>query len=62
MATDAQIRAATKHNKTRDAITLRIPKADGAEIRAAAAQAGQSVTAFIMAAVRAYMAQDGRDG
>lgn len=58
MATDAQVRAAVKHNKTRDSITLRPSKADGAQIRQAAADAGQSVTAYIMDAVRARMEQD----
>ena len=55
MATDAHIKANIKYNRSRDAITLRIPKEDGAEIRQAAADAGQSVTAYIMQAVREYM-------
>lgn len=55
MATEAQTRAAVKHNRTRDAITLRVPKEQGAQIRQAAQDAGQSVTAYIMAAVREYM-------
>lgn len=58
MASEAQTRASVKHNKTRDAIMLRPSKADGAQIRQAAADAGQSVTAYIMDAVRARMEQD----
>ena len=52
MATEAQTRAAVKHNRTRDAITLRITKEEGAQVRQAAADAGQTVTAYIMDAVR----------
>ena len=55
MASDAQTRAAVKHNRPRDAITPRIPKEDGAQIRQAAQDAGQSVTAYIMQAVKEYM-------
>ena len=55
MASEAQTRAAVKHNRARDAITLRIPKEDGAHIRQAAQDAGQSVTAYIMQAVKEYM-------
>lgn len=55
MASEAQIKANVKYNRSRDAITLRISKEDGAEIRQAAADAGQSVTAYIMQAVREYM-------
>lgn len=55
MASEAQTRAAVKHNRTRDAITLRISKEDGAQIRQAAQDAGQSVTAYIMQAVKEYM-------
>lgn len=55
MATEAHIKANIKYNRSRDAITLRIPKEDGAQIRQAAQDAGQSVTAYIMQAVREYM-------
>lgn len=55
MATEAHIKANIKYNRTRDAITLRIPKEDGMQIRQAAQDAGQSVTAYIMQAVREYM-------
>lgn len=57
MASEAQIKANVKYNRSRDAITLRIPKEDGAEIRQAAADAGQSVTAYIMQAVKEYMSK-----
>lgn len=55
MATEAHIKANIKYNRSRDAITIRIPKEDGAQIRQAAQDAGQSVTAYIMQAVREYM-------
>ena len=55
MATEAHIKANIKYNRSMDAITLRIPKEDGAQIRQAAQDAGQSVTAYIMQAVREYM-------
>ena len=55
MATEAHIKANIKYNRSRDAITIRIPKEDGAQIRQAAQNAGQSVTAYIMQAVREYM-------
>ncbi len=55
MATEAHIKANIKYNRTRDAITLRIPKEDGEQIRQAAQDAGQSVTAYIMTAVKEYM-------
>lgn len=58
MATEAQTRAAVKHNRTRDAITIRPSKEDGALIRQAAADAGQSVTAYIMDAIREHMEQN----
>lgn len=55
MASEAQIKANIKYNRGRDSITLRIPKEDGAQIRQAAADAGKSVTAYVMTAVREYM-------
>lgn len=54
-ASKAQIRASTKWNASRDSITIRIDKDTGAKIRAAAAAAGQSVTQYIVEAVRSYM-------
>lgn len=58
MATEAHIKANIKYNRSRDAITLRIPKEDGAQIRQAAQDAGQSVTAYIMDAVRERLDKD----
>lgn len=55
MATEAHIQANIRYNRSRDAITLRISKEDGAQIRQAAQDAGQSVTAYIMQAVKEYM-------
>ena len=58
MATEAHIKANIKYNRSRDAITLRIPKEDGAQIRQAAQDAGQTVTAYIMDAVRERLDKD----
>lgn len=58
MTTEAQIRASVKHNRTKDAITLRITKEEGAQVRQAAADAGQTVTAYIMDAVRERLDKD----
>ena len=41
-----------------DAIMLRPPKAEGAKIRAAAAEAGETVTKYILDAVRARMERE----
>lgn len=54
MAMTAQERV-KKYQATRDAIMLRPTKEEGAEIRAAAAAAGQSVQAYILDAVRERM-------
>ncbi len=51
-ATEAQIRAATKWNKSRDNITIRLEKETGQAIREAAHASGQSVTAFILGAIQ----------
>ena len=53
--TEAQKRSSTEYNRRHDAIMLRPSKEQGAEIRQAAADAGQSVTAYIMQAGREYM-------
>ena len=53
--TEAQKRASTEYNRRRDNIMLRTTKEEGAQIRQAAQDAGQSVTAYIMQAVREYM-------
>ena len=52
MATEAQIRASVKHNQSKDSITIRPSKEEGARIRQAAADAGMSVQAFILSALR----------
>lgn len=49
---DAHKRASAKWNASRDNIMLRPTKAEGAEIRAAAEQAGKSVQAYVLDAVR----------
>lgn len=53
--TDAQKKAVKEYQKTRDAIMLRPSKSDGTQIRQAAADAGKSVQAYILQAVREYM-------
>ena len=57
MSTEAQKRASAAYNRSRDNIMIRPTKAEGEQIRAAAAQAGQSVQAYILDAVRAHMAR-----
>lgn len=57
MATEAQIRASVKHNKTKDSITLRPSKEEGQQIRQAAAASGQSVQQYILDAVRQKMSR-----
>lgn len=52
MATQAQINASVKHNRTKDSITIRPTKEEGAEIRKAAASAGKSVQAYILDVLR----------
>ena len=58
MSTDAQKRASTNYNKSRDNIMIRPSKEHGAKIRAAAAAAGQSVQAYILQAIDARMDTD----
>ena len=61
MATsEARIRANVKYNKSRDNIMIRPSKDEGQQIRQAAAEAGQSVQAFILDAVRAKIKEIGR--
>lgn len=55
MAT-AKTRAVRKYNeKTYDRIELKVPKGDKEKIKAAAEQAGESVNAFINAAIKERM-------
>ena len=49
-------------NKSYDRINLTVPKGKKAEIPAAAAAAGESVTAYIIGAISARMISDGLDG
>lgn len=57
MATEAQKRASIAYNRRQDSITLRPSKEEGAEIRQAAADAGQPLQRYILDAVRARMQQ-----
>ncbi len=52
---EAQKKASTKWNKSKDNIMIRPDKETGAAIRAAAAAAGLSVQQFILKAVDAFM-------
>lgn len=53
MASEAKRRANIAYNRRQDSITIRPSKAEGARIRAAAADAGMSVQAFILETLRA---------
>ena len=55
MATEAQIKANVKYNRSKDNIRIRPDKDEGKQIRQAAADAGKSVQAYILQAVREYM-------
>ena len=57
---DAHKRASKKWNESRDNIMIRPSKDEGQQIRQAAAEAGQSVQAFILDAVRAKIKETGR--
>ena len=50
--------AVKKYQAGRDAIMIRPAKSDGEKIRAAAADSGQSVQAYILEAVRARMEKE----
>lgn len=50
MASPAQIKANIKYNKSRDSITIRPTKEDGAQIRDDAERAGQSIQNYILQA------------
>lgn len=56
MATEAQIKASVKHNRTKDSITIRPDKEKGEKIRKAAEESGVSVTEYILNAIEKYMA------
>ena len=57
---DAQKRASTAYNRRQDNIMIRPSKAEGALIRAAAAEAGQSVQGYILDTLRARLQADGQ--
>jgi uncharacterized protein (DUF1778 family) len=54
---EAHKRASKKWNESKDNIMIRPAKDEGQAIRAAAAQAGQSVQAYILDAVRRRMGE-----
>ena len=56
--TAAHTRAITKYNASRDNIMIRPDKETGAEIRQAAAAAGQSVQGYILQACAERMKRD----
>ena len=58
MSRDAQIRASVAHNKKMGSITIRPPKEVDSQIRAAAKQAGESLSEYILKAVQARMEQE----
>ena len=56
--TEAQKRASANWNRKQDNIMIRPTKEEGALIRQAATDAGMSVQAYILEAIRAYMKKD----
>ena len=58
MASPAQIKANIKYNKSRDSITIRPTKEDGAQIRDDAERAGQSIQAYILQACQERRERD----
>ena len=58
MVTDAKRRANDAYNAKCDYISIRPNKEDGAQIRAAAAAAGQSLQGYILQAVREKMERE----
>ena len=61
MTSQAQIQANIRYNRSRDSITIRPSKEDGAAVRAAAAAAGQSVQGYIMQACSERMQRENHD-
>ena len=53
--TEAEKRAVREYQKRQDNIMIRPSKEEGARIRAAAAEAGQSVQAYILQSIRERM-------
>lgn len=58
MATESQRRASINYNKRQDNIMIRPCKEEGAEIRQAAANAGQSVQGYILQAIKERMERE----
>lgn len=58
--TEARKRANAAYNRRQDNIMIRPSKAEGALIRAAAAEAGQSVQGYILDTLRARLQADGQ--
>lgn len=58
MSTDAEKAAVRKYQQSRDNIMIRPTKDTGAQIRQAAADAGQSVQQYILDAVKRRIDQD----
>lgn len=54
----AQIKASIAHNQKKDSITIRPDKETGLKIRTAAQEVGESVTTYILEAVRRRMEQE----
>lgn len=61
MASQAQIQANVRYNRSRDSITIRPSKEDGAAVREAAAAAGQSVQGYILQACTERMQRENHD-
>ena len=61
-STDAQIKASVEYNRKQDNIMIRPSKAKGADIRAAARVAGQSVQAYVLQAIDERMERDAARG
>jgi len=58
MATEAQIRASTKHNKKQDSITIRPTREKGVQIRTAASISGQPLQRYILEAIDERMTRE----
>jgi uncharacterized protein (DUF1778 family) len=62
MASKAHSEANVRYNRSRDNLMIRPTKEEGSAIRAAAADAGQSVQQFVLDAVRVRMKWSGAGG
>ena len=58
MSTDAQRAAVLRHQAKLDRIVIQPEKEEGAEIRQAAANAGQSVQGYILQAIKERMGRE----